>query len=230
MAPCRSRCVRVRYGAQYGSLVRAPAFTSRDLVVVDANRHFAEAIVEPSLSSYRPPVVQEHLEGPPHCHPATNEKPFAKHFRQVALVKVVRDRVADGDRGRQKHQGNCKADATASKQSAKPPPRRDGPLTKVLANGVPKTTDLMGRVGRALQVDHQSQRCVGGKIAAPLDDELFGSGVEVAFVKRRRSIALKSCRSSPTRTSMIAYSCGMVSPADAGSGDIDRPREGCSTR
>src|SRR5688572_30484473 len=57
--------------------VGPPSVARHSLVVLDSDWHLAQALGEANLRSNRPPVVEEHLQRSPHCHPPNNEKPFA---------------------------------------------------------------------------------------------------------------------------------------------------------
>jgi hypothetical protein len=81
-----------------------------------------------------------------------------------------------------KRHGNRKADAAASKQLAKVPPHADGPLIEVLGHRFPKHAGVVCGRRCSLQVNHQSQRSVRGKIGAPIDNE-FLPWIKIALAK-----------------------------------------------
>jgi hypothetical protein len=56
-------------------------------------------------------------------------------------------------------------------------------LIEVLGRRFPKNAGVVCGRRCSLQMNHQSQRCMGGKIGAPLDNEFFGSRIKIALAK-----------------------------------------------
>ena len=92
----------------------------------------------------------------------------------------------DGNRGGEEHQRNGQAAAAAAEQLAQLASRPDRPLVEELVDRVAQEGRLLGRAGRAVEMDDQRQRRGSRQVAAPLDDELRGLGVEIALLERRR--------------------------------------------
>ena len=97
-----------------------------------------------------------------------------------------RQRVADGNRGGQEHQRDAQADAAAPEQLAELTPGPDGALAEEFVDRVAQEDRLLGRAGRAVEMDDQCERRRRRQVAAPLDDELHGLGIEIALLERRR--------------------------------------------
>ena len=88
--------------------------------------------------------------------------------------------------GGEEHQRDGQADAAAAEQLAQLASRPDGPLVEELVDRVAQEGRLLGRAGGAVEMDDQRQGRGSRQVAAPLDDELHGLGIEIALLERRR--------------------------------------------
>ena len=75
--------------------IRKPRVSRSCLLVLDPDGHRAEALQQTALGANRPQVVQEHLDGTPHRHPATDREIFANDVAKTTIAKVAGNCIAN---------------------------------------------------------------------------------------------------------------------------------------